>query len=461
MRWTRWRVVGVVFLGAVALGIATAWWFAPLKVDPPFDVDAFLADELFGEDRAPAAYREIIPLVDAFNEKYPGAWDPPTQGNFDADDLLRDSDEIAARLIEAGRRPPGAFIHPRHFLVGDYLTVSQSMRSAGRLLTGRARLLLDDGRTDEALPLILEAIRLGRHLAFRGPLVSGISGIATESDGTTAFGEWAAHESVTPDSILDALESWRSIEPAPPWASDLLKGEYVYNVRGFDDPRSLYPGGSPPSGLGQRIRRSAERFLLGMAGVSGNQVVSAFNALLWDRLAWCDRPAWERREWTTTFTGPEHLSPAVPGVHLTRAELDEIVKEAVLVRLLVPALDQAAKAVDGAALGRAVMETKAALLAYRKRTGRYPERLDELVPGLLPELPVDPYSGEPLGWSVSDQDVFEAQEEDKTSDDESAPALVLKAGVRVLYSVGPKGIRKGDADWLTSDRIDREVCPLP
>jgi hypothetical protein len=33
---------------------------------------------------------------------------------------------------------------------------------------------------------------------------------------------------------------------------------------------------------------------------------------------------------------------------------------------------------------------------YKSRTGRYPERLEELVPALLPEVPIDPFTGKPL-----------------------------------------------------------------
>ena len=33
---------------------------------------------------------------------------------------------------------------------------------------------------------------------------------------------------------------------------------------------------------------------------------------------------------------------------------------------------------------------------YKSRTGRYPDRLEELVPDLLPEVPIDPFTGKPL-----------------------------------------------------------------
>ena len=40
-----------------------------------------------------------------------------------------------------------------------------------------------------------------------------------------------------------------------------------------------------------------------------------------------------------------------------------------------------------------------ALSAYHEREGKYPARLEQLVPGLLPEIPLDPYRGEPFGYT--------------------------------------------------------------
>jgi len=33
---------------------------------------------------------------------------------------------------------------------------------------------------------------------------------------------------------------------------------------------------------------------------------------------------------------------------------------------------------------------------FKSRTGRYPESLEELVPGILKEIPIDPFTGKPL-----------------------------------------------------------------
>ena len=151
MRWSRRRVIAFLFLGAVLIGTGVLWWLAPLHIDPPFDVDAFLAHELFDEDRAPAVYREILPLVDDFDARYPGAWDSPSQDQYDPVALLMASEEIALRLVEAGKLPPGVMHDPRTVFFDDLVTVSPNMRGAGRLLVGRAHLLLDQGEAEEAL----------------------------------------------------------------------------------------------------------------------------------------------------------------------------------------------------------------------------------------------------------------------------------------------------------------------
>ncbi len=43
-----------------------------------------------------------------------------------------------------------------------------------------------------------------------------------------------------------------------------------------------------------------------------------------------------------------------------------------------------------------LLECEVALRGYRLEKGGLPERLEELVPDYLPELPLDPFSGRPL-----------------------------------------------------------------
>jgi len=63
-------------------------------------------------------------------------------------------------------------------------------------------------------------------------------------------------------------------------------------------------------------------------------------------------------------------------------------------------------------------ETAAALAAHRAEHGEYPQALDALVPDYMPELPPDPFTGDPLVYRRD-------------------------GGSYVLYSVGPDGVDHG------------------
>ena len=80
----------------------------------------------------------------------------------------------------------------------------------------------------------------------------------------------------------------------------------------------------------------------------------------------------------------------------------------------------------------ALEQTAAALELFELREGRYPDRLDELVPQDLPDLPADPFgrAGAPLAWG----------------------AVTAGPATHVLYSLGPDRI---DQQGRFFDPVDR------
>ena len=46
----------------------------------------------------------------------------------------------------------------------------------------------------------------------------------------------------------------------------------------------------------------------------------------------------------------------------------------------------------------------AALSWFKGEYGHFPARLEELVPKFVPELPIDPFGGEPFGYRRTDDD---------------------------------------------------------
>jgi hypothetical protein len=80
-----------------------------------------------------------------------------------------------------------------------------------------------------------------------------------------------------------------------------------------------------------------------------------------------------------------------------------------------------AKAFDVGAVNTAVNRAADAAIAverFRRRHGRLPKRLDELVPDLLPAVPKDPFTGDPLHYAAG-------------------------GGFYLVYSVGPDGKDNG------------------
>ena len=77
---------------------------------------------------------------------------------------------------------------------------------------------------------------------------------------------------------------------------------------------------------------------------------------------------------------------------------------------------------------------------YRAKTGKLPDKPEELVPAYLPAIPLDPYDGQPLKWKRDGEAV-------------------------VLYSIGPDekddGGRKMDDSEKKGDLVFRYAPPKP
>jgi len=73
----------------------------------------------------------------------------------------------------------------------------------------------------------------------------------------------------------------------------------------------------------------------------------------------------------------------------------------IMTMLLTPALGStvAEAYAEGEANSRAT-DAALAVERFRRKTGRLPEKLDELVPEFLDEVPLDPFDGKPLRYSV-------------------------------------------------------------
>ncbi|MCZ6835130.1 MAG: hypothetical protein O7G85_05085 [Planctomycetota bacterium] len=113
---------------------------------------------------------------------------------------------------------------------------------------------------------------------------------------------------------------------------------------------------------------------------------------------------------------------------------------------LMPALTRAAQQSDRVIMQRDALLTAIALELYRRRNGDWPESLAELTPGLLPESPIDRFTGEPLLYTlVDDHPLLYARGADR--DDVGGQDNPL-SNQWTLEKSPPPSSRPPEGDWV-------------
>lgn len=124
--------------------------------------------------------------------------------------------------------------------------------------------------------------------------------------------------------------------------------------------------------------------------------------------------------WPVDFASPEPLA-GMSEFQRSRYELLDV---------LLPALSSAVASGNVATQQREGVLVAIALELHRRRTGSFPDSLSDLAPTLLPSVPVDQYSGGPLGY-------------------------VLRDGRPVIYSVGVDRVDDGGVPPAGEDGVGR------
>jgi hypothetical protein len=120
---------------------------------------------------------------------------------------------------------------------------------------------------------------------------------------------------------------------------------------------------------------------------------------------------------------------------------------------------------DNSLLSRAFEQVVALRIWQLEHNGRYPETLGVLVPGLLPSLPPDPYSGEPFHYGTSEGQLLlplGLSGRTSTNAGQTNRLQLVRPGQWLLYSVGPDG-RDNSAgfNYETNPAEGDLVFPLP
>jgi len=252
----------------------------------------------------------------------------------------------------------------------------QSLRGGARLLTLEANVRAHRGDLHGAADAIHAMFLLGRSLE-REPLMmpqlmrGAIAGQAREQLRRLLDSVEVA------DDDLDRLQQDLRASDAKATLRRGMMGERVAGIQQFDAP------GSGGAGGGSVFFKVTQR--------------GSFLEFLqfWDKMIQATEEPWPQALEAFKVAGQEAQARARGG--MTPARVGRT-----LTALLVPAVDAFTSAMARDAAMNGATDAAIACERYRRRHGKLPERLDQLVPEFLPEVPSDPFDGEPLRYVVSD-----------------------------------------------------------
>jgi hypothetical protein len=290
-------------------------------------------------------------------------------------DQMFDS-EWPRRLAEAADKPLGVVENPRDETIASRLTSVQPAREMGTLLAARGLQLQARGDDRAFVDNLRTGLALARNLRHLSGSIPLLISLGVERALLQALDHWLGRLKGRPDLLRRALEVLRDHEKALP--RDLLdvdRAEYLVALNSMEQPDMLLRNVLPPVPR----RRSGE----------DNQRWR--NEVQMVALAW--RVPWEaernRRILRCLFEGPQDM---------TRQQEEEI---GVVGRLGPVSRRNLKNAEQDRLCLLHATHLEVALRLYQAETGHPADKLSQLVPRYLPEIPTDPFDDQPFRYRLS------------------------------------------------------------
>jgi len=310
------------------------------------------------------------------------------------------------RLVEASRRPrcyapsivSQAEGYPRH-LGNVVLPLAQSQRNGIGRLVGRAGQRLGEGDVTAAWSDALAAHRLARLVAQDRFLINLLVGLATERTALDFDEALLVSKHLTADQARACLYDLSSLPPRRTVADTIDQFERLIMLDtalvvargerfelGPDKHLSLaLPGAIDWDVVLRHINDYCDRYVAALREPDKQSRESMLAELVHERAALSNT--------RVAFALEAYLGRREQASREIAAVICGLQGEHVLT----------AHATEARTMARfRAMQVGFALAAWQREHGEYPESLGPLMPGLLPEIPIDPDSGEPLLYRRTD-----------------------------------------------------------
>jgi hypothetical protein len=420
----RWIRLGLMLtcMSAVLLGWYTgsrAWELPDAGPVIPPRAWAAAAAPLQPERNAADLYREAARRLAALKSP-----ESPTHSDSATDQVL-------ALIRDAAARPDCQFQRPDQLTMLSTLDLPP-MRELAGLVGAHARDCRQRGDLEGAWNDLVVQFRMARHVGEGATINQALMALVIEMETLDRALDWATAPGQTPERLRTAIRVYRDLPRMTPPA-EVAATEAILVERTIELPVDDLKG-----------------WLLKTVAANPDGTVSLWSSLLvdmittpWDRArasrvvrlfaAEIARNApvepWQWRAFALTL---------VPGTS-AEAALAHGLDSTPLAKRLIPDVGPVFEANYRSEVGRRALVQVMAIRAWQLRhKGRFPERLEDLVPDELASLPDDPYSGRPFGYERSQGmlvpplgQVFQS------SSGHATPAS--SSGCWLLYSVGPNG----------------------
>ena len=320
---------------------------------------------------------EDIPLLGA--AKLPDRGEPLDENALAQIGAILQENEAALKLLREGAAIPHCR-YPADFTQGYALELPhiEHFRSTGRLLCLEALWHAQQGQLEEATDAVLTSLAVADSLKAEPVLISQLVRRSCWSQ-TLSTLEFLLNQTAFEPELLTQLDRVLAADYDPNAMVRALAAERCFGHAAFSRPQEAGLAGS--SGAPMRILVAGQR-AVGLHDASW----AIFLDLMDEYIHTVQLPPWQRQE-ATEFV--ETRLEAVSRIH-------------VMVHLLLPACGRVIQ-LDTESWAR-TRTARVALAAERHRMaiGDLPEKLTDLVPTYLADVPKDPFDGEPLRYKQLD-----------------------------------------------------------
>jgi hypothetical protein len=403
-----WQAFGPHPEGATMPAEFFEWMGIPAPPDQgPYFIDFFkFAMDQLKVDRE-KQFDELLDEYDRGSARPWKSWQCPRLAAW-----LKANEKPLALVTQASKRPHyfsplvvGKQSEGPGQLIAVLIPGVQKCREFANLLTTRAMWHLGEGRYEAAWQDLLTCHRLGRHVGRGGTLIEGLVGLAIDRVACAGDVVFLASTPLNAQRLEHCLRDLQQLPAMPLMADkvDLCERFLFLDMVMAIDHRGVgyFVGLLGSDQMGDLLPKKLP------ADINWDPALRYGNQWF-DRLAAAMRVqerTWREqrfeqielalKEWKANFWKRETLEPALVGEKSTPETRGQALGE-VLMSLLMPAVLKVQHAADRNVQLQRNLHVAFALVAYCSEHGRYPQRLTQLAPRYLAEIPGDLFTGRQL-----------------------------------------------------------------